>query len=729
MANRRRTNNEAEVILEKVKTFCRICEAQCGLVVTTQDGRVTAIEPNKDHVTSKGYACIKGLKMGEFVHSPDRLTTPLKKVDGQFVPVSWDTALQEIATKLRTIHAQHGGGAIAAYSGNPIGFSLWPMMVLTGFLRAFDSDKLFTPGTQDCSSKFAGGQLVFGGPNEQVFPDIDHTRLLIAVGSNPVISKMSFISMPHPMKRIKAIEERGGKVYWVNPRNTESAKQAGTHIPIRPDTDVFFMLGFLHEVIARGAFDRAHVDRYMDGFDELARVAADWSPERTAAVTGIDAALLRQMVTDYLDADGAALYHSTGVNQGRFGLLVYWLQEAINAITGNLDKRGGVLAGKSVIPRPAAKAEEARSRIDGIPYVNSVIPAGIMADEILTPGEGKIRAMFNLAGNPLLSCAGSGRLAEAFDELELFVCMDIVRNETAEYADYILPGLHGLERPDIPFYFFTVMGLMPDRAFTYTDEVLAPPGEARDEALVFRQLCQRAGKPLGGSRALQMLSNAAQWLAGKGLGRGGQSLEKAFYSMLARSAKLGGLAKLRRQPDGVLLEPNQPGDYLGKRVATPNGRVQLAPPPLVARAKTLAAVYDEELATAGSLKIIQKRERYSHNSWTHNVQTFIKGERSTNYLYIHPDDAAPRSLAEGDRARVSRDGVSVEVPVRIDADMVPGSVAVPHGWGHQSANGLSTAKHTTGVNVNIIMPDGPGSIEPVSGMSHMNGVVVDVERV
>lgn len=712
--------------MEKKKTICRICEAQCGLVVTTDQERVVTIEPNPDHVASEGYACIKGLKMGEFVHSPDRLTSPLKKVGDDFVPISWEQALAEIAAKLRAIHALHGGAAIGAYAGNPIGFSLWPMTALTLFLKAFGADKLFTPGTQDCANKFAGAERVFGSANEQVFPDVDHTSVFIAVGSNPVISRMSFIHLPHPIRRIAAIEERGGKVYWVNPRRTESAKRVGTHVPIRPDTDVFFYLGFLHEVIAREGVDTERVSAHMEGYSTLKSLAAPWTPERVAEVTSIPATTLRTLVSDYLAADGAALYFSTGVNQGRFGVLVFWLQEAINAITGNLDRRGGVLAGKGVLPRPSPPSDVPRSRIENIPYVNSTIPAGIMADEILTPGEGRIRALFNLAGNPLLSCAGSSRLAEAFEELELFVCMDIVRNETAEHADYILPGLHGLERADIPFYFFTVMGLMPTRSFTYTDPVVAPPPDARDETLVFRQLCRLAGRPLAGARALQWLSNLAE-AAAKIPGLGGRStLERLVLGLLTRAAGLGGLRRLRRHPDGLLLPSNEPGDYLGKRVATPSGKVQLAPPDLVERLQGMDAVFEEELAARDKLKLIQKRERFTHNSWTHNVAEFVAGDRDTNYLYIHPDDAANRGLSDGAVARVSANGQHIEVPVRCDADMMPGSVAVPHGWGHQRARGLSVANKTRGANVNIIMPDGPGSLEPASGMAHMNGVFVEV---
>lgn len=714
--------------MQQKKTFCRICEAQCGLIVSTQNDQVVKIEPNNAHVSSTGYACIKGLKMGDFVHSPDRLQTPLKKIDNQFAAISWEQALNEIGAKLSAIHKEHGGAAIAAYMGNPIGFSLWPSMMMTYFLKAFEADKLFTPGTQDCASKFAGGERLYGSAQDQTFPDIDNTELFIAVGTNPLISKMSFISLPHPMDRIKAIEDRGGKVVWINPRNTESARRTGEHIAIRPDTDVFFMLGFLNEVIRQGGVQHEHVANHMNGYDELAKVAQPWTAERVAKATHIPAEKLVQLVSAYLAADGAAIYHSTGVNQGRFGLMVYWLQEAINAVTGNLDKRGGVLAGKSIFPRLPPQESIPTSRINNIPYVNSLIPAGILADEILTPGPGKVRAMVNMSGNPLLTCAGSNRLGEAFEALELFVCMDIVRNETAQYADYILPTLHSLERADVPFYFFTMMGLMPTRSFTYTEPVIPAPGEARDEGLIFRQMCRAAGKPLSGSRMIQWLCNLSELTSKVPYLGKLTSLDRLFFSLLMRTGKIGGVTKNAKFEDGRLLEPNQPGDYLGKRVQTPSGKVELAPADLVARSATLEAVYAEELELRSSLKMIQKRERYTHNSWAHNVAAFVKGDRSTNYLYIHPDDAEARGLSDGDLARVHANDNAIEVPVKLDEHIMLGTVSVPHGWGHQSADGLQIANKTTGVNVNIIMPDGPNSIEPTSGMSHMNGVVVDIAR-
>lgn len=714
------------------KTLCRICEAQCGLIVELEDcgngeERIVNIKPNSDHVVSQGYACIKGLKMADFARSPDRLTEPLKKVNGKFEPISWSRAIDEIGTRLREIYDRDGGAAIAAYTGNPIAFSLWPPMMMAGFFKAFDTDKMFSPGTQDCSNKFAGAERLYGGPNEQMFPDIDHTQLLILIGSNPTISKMSFINMPRPMERLENIEKRGGKLVWVNPRKTESAQKMGQHVAIRPETDAFFLLGFLHELIARGGVNVEHVARHMNGYEVIERLAKPWTAERVESVTRIPCATLGQLVDDFMAADGAAMYCSTGINQTRYGLLSFWLQEVVNAISGNLDRRGGTLAGQPVLQVDLMDNEQKYSRIDNVPYSTGQIPSAIMADEILRPGPGRVRAMFNISGNPLLTCPDSERLAEAFDDLELFVCTDIVRNETAEYADYVLPGLHALERADIPFYFFTMMGLMPKRYLQYTDPVISPPGKARDEGLIIRQICKAAGRPMFGSRLTQLLFSTAELLNKvPALGKM-TSLDKLFFGLLSRRAGLGGLKNLRKHPDGLLLEENKPGDYLGQRVKTASGKVELAPADLVARVEALDEVYEEELANSSALKLIQKRERYTHNTWAHNVNAFVKGKRHTNYLYIHPDDARARQLDEGYIAQVSANNRSIELPVKLDPHIMVGTVSVPHGWGHQQAGGLTVANQTQGVNVNIILPSGSDSIEPASGMSHMNGVIVAVE--
>ena len=707
-------------------TFCRICEAGCGLKLSIDNNRIQTIEPDQNHVNSKGYACIKGLSLNQFIESPDRLTRPLKKVDGEFITISWEQALREIGDKIRNIHRQHSGQSIAAYTGNPIGFSLWPNTVVQGFLKGLGSDKLFTIGTLDCTNKFAAADRMYGSFASQTFPDIAATRMLIAVGSNPKISRMSFIALPYPMEKIEDIETRGGEVVWVNPRKTESARHCGKHLAIRPDTDIFFMLGFLNELIRQDGVKHDRVAQYMEGYQELAELAQPWNAERVEQVTRIPATELESLVERYIRADGAALYSSTGVNQGRFGMLAFWLQEAINAISGNLDKPGGTIMGAPVIDFPDKTKEAKFSRINNTPYITSGIPTGILADEILTPGDGQVKALFVVAGNPIMACANSDRMGEAFEQLELMVSIDLYRNESANHADYVLPGLHFLERPDVPFFFMTAMGLMPDRYFHYTDAVLAPPAEARDEALILRQILRVSGFSLFNSKLLQWASNLGEKLAGLPGCKDGMA--ERFCGLIARGGKLGGLKKMRQYPQGQRLAANQPGDYLGQRVGTETKKVQLAPPEFLALAQKLDIVFEKEINDK-RLKLISKRERYSHNSWTHNVSSFVKGQRSSNYLYIHPTDAKDRQLAEGVLAEVCANGKCIRVPVKLDSDFMPGTVSVPHGWGHQQADGLSIASNTTGANVNILAGDGPDSIEPISGMSQLNGIPVEVRAV
>lgn len=721
-------------MVREQKTFCRICEAQCGLVVkveTDEKGKekIVDIKPNKDHVVSAGYACIKGLKMADFAGSLDRLTQPLKNENGKFVPISWKQALNEIGARLKEIYERDGGDAIAFHTGNPIAFSLWPSLMMHGFLGAFNAHKVFSPSTQDCANKFVAGERIYGNAGQQTFPDIDYSNFLIMVGTNPKISKMSFINMPWPIERLQAVEKRGGKVVWINPRKTESAQTMGEHIAIRPETDVFFMLGFLNELIATDGVDKEKVSVHMSGYDEIERLIEPWTPEQVESVTKIPAETLRDLVAGYRAADGAAIYSSTGVNQTRFGMMTFWLQEVINAISGNLDRKGGSLVGKPVFSVDLMSSDQKYSRIDNVPYVIGQIPGALLADEILTPGQGRIRAMINMSGNPLLSFPNSERLADAFEDLELFVCLDIVRNETAQYADYVLPGLHALERPDIPFYFFTMMGLMPKRWVQYTEKVIDAPGKARDEAQILRQICAAAGRPVFGSKRAALLFGTAAVLKKIPVIGKMTSLDRLFFSYLSRKAGLGGVGRFGKHVDGLLLEENMPGDYLGQRVATASGKVELAPAELVKRVENLNDVYEDELKNQNTLKLIQKRERYTHNSWAHNVPAFVKGKRNTNYLYIHPEDAQARQLYEGDFAQVSASGRSICVPVKLDPLLMIGTVSVPHGWGHQKAEGLSVANQTLGANVNVIIPDGSKSIEPISGMAHMNGVLVKVIRI
>ncbi len=716
-------------------TFCRICEATCGLKATIEGDRVVALEPDHDHVVSKGYSCIKGLRYHEIHHSPDRLRVPLKRVGDRFEEISWAQALEEIGAKVRQLVKDHGGDSVSAYLGNPISFSLLPPILTAAFLQGLGSRNLFQTGSQDCNNKFAAAQRLYGFPFIQPFADVDRTQCLVIIGSNPAVSRSSFMQLPDPIRRLRAIEERGGKVFLVNPRRTETAKQLGTQVFIRPDTDVYLLLSFLHEVISRDAVDHDRVGRYMKGLEALRKVSEPWTAERTTEVTGVPADTLRSMVDAYLGADGAALFLSTGVNQGSHGTLAFWIQEAINAITGNLDRLGGTIVGHGCVknfPKHARKGGHTMrkdlSRVGQLPSVADTFPAGLMADEILTPGQGQVRGLFCVSGNPLLTVPNSnGRLEEALAALELLVVIDIFRNETANHAHYILPGSSAFQRADLPFVFQSLMGAQPIPYTQYTDALLPLEDEQRDENMILLQLARACGSKVFGSRVangfFQTWSGLGKlpWV-GSRLGLTPERL----LGLMARAFRLGSLNRLRKDPHGRLLEPNKGGDFLGERVVTDDGLVDLAPGELVEAARRLEPVFEQERAQRDKLKLISKREQHSHNSWLHNHPRFVEGKRSTNYLYMNPRDGEKAGVASGAMVEVRSSVASVRLPVQLTDDMMIGAVALPHGWGHQAADGLSVASKTTGVNVNLLAADGPDRLEYFSGMAKLNGIWVEV---
>lgn len=725
----------ATAMRETKTTFCRICEALCGLEVSVEDGRIVDIQPDEQHVATEGFACMKGLKQHRLYDSPDRLRHPMKRIGSAWQQVSWEQALGEIGAKVARLRVDHDPNSIAMYVGTAAGFSVLHPFFAQGFMDAVGSKNMYASATQDCASKFAASRHIYGFPFTLTFPDVERTRCLIVVGANPVISKWSFLQVSNPGKRLKEIEARGGRVFLVDPRKTETAKVAGEHVFIRPNTDVFFFLSFLHELVVAGGVHEARVARFMRGFEEVRQLASAWPAERTAAITRIPASKLREMVEAYRQADGAALYCSTGVNMGTNGTLAFWLQEVINAVSGNLDRRGGTLVGKGIFdfPKLASRSGKLlrpdRSRVGNFPSVNDAFPGGVLADEILTPGRAQVRALFVTGGNPLITMPNSARLREAFEKLELLVCLDIFRNETASLAHYVLPCTSPFERPDLPFIFPLMLGLQSRPYLQATQAVVPADGEQRDEATIYFELCRAAGLPIFGSSLVQRALTLASALYRRRHPQAKGSIpQEALLSLVLRLARQGSFQSLLGQSHGQPREDHRGGDFLGQRVVTADGLVNLAPTELLDQARKLEEDFRNELDSGDKIKLITRRAVNTHNSWTHNAEDFVSGGRDTNYLYLHPDDAERKGLHEGDLADVSSSTATVRVPVRLLDDLMPGTAALPHGWGHQHATGLSVASRTSGVNANILAADGPQGLERVSGMAHLTGIVVDIQR-
>jgi anaerobic selenocysteine-containing dehydrogenase len=715
---------------DTVHSFCRICESLCGLEISRERDRIAEIRPDREHIASGGFACVKGLKQMALYDSPDRLQRPLKRVGNEFVEITWRQAIDEIGAKVRTLRGV-SFHALGMYVGTAAGFGVLHPVFAKGFMDGIGTRNFFGSSTQDCANKFAVSTHMYGFPFTLTYPDIERTRCLIVVGANPVVSKWSFLQVPNPTAHLRAIEARGGRVFVVDPRRTETARAAGEHVFIRPNTDVFFYLAFLHELIETGGVDRERVEAHMVGFDAVAELAAAWTPERAEQVTRMPAQRLRELVAAYREADGAALYCSTGVNMGAHGTLAFWIQEVINAVSGNLDRPGGVLVGKGILdfPRLAKRnlTKANRSRVGDFPAVNDVFPGAILADEIREEGPERLRGLFVTGGNPLLTMAGAGRLRDALTELDLLVVTDIFLNETASLAHYVLPATTPFERPDLPFVFPLMLGLQTRPYLQATAAVAEPAGEALDEATIYLELARASGIALFGSSVLQRLMGGLQRLFGRKRASGIRQVpQELLLSLLLRLTGNGSFRRLLDEPHGRLRPQPTGGDFLGARVLTDDGKVDLAPGVLLAAAQRLEGAFEAERVAAGELRLISRRQVKTHNSWTHNAAAFAR-EGETNHVYLHPDDAARLGLASGDVADVRSKTAVVRLPVRILPDLMPGSVALPHGWGHQHARGLSAASRTAGVNVNLLAADGPDAADPISGMAHLTGIPVEVE--
>mgnify|MGYP001794447269 CR=1 FL=1 len=699
------------------RTFCRICEAHCGLVVESEDDRVLRVRPDREHPVSQGYSCVKGLALGALNEDPDRVNQPLKRVGtDRWVEISWDQALEEIGAKVRALRRRHGDRCVAHYAGNPSFFSFQNVRFGAAFLEARGAPNHYASHSIDANPKFDVATQIYGSSLLQPVPDLERTELFVCLGSNPVVSQMSIVQVPNALARLQAIEARGGRVITIDPRRTETAAKVGEHLPIVPGTDVYLLLAMLHVL----AFEDRVVDAralasVARGVPDFCEAARPWTPERCAALTGIDAATTRELARALYAAEGACLYMSTGVNMGPFGSLAFWLVQGLSLVTGQLDCEGGLVVPEGAFDAPKLAGllglggeDPHRTLVGGWHRVAGAFPVGALADEIRVDHPERIRALFVSCGNPAHSVPGT-ELEDALEELELLVSIDLYRNETARRGHYVLPATDMLERSDFPVS-WTSLQVVPHAQ--YTEAVLPPKAGRRPEWEIFTDLARACGAKTFGPAPLLGVLPRLNDLAGR-LGR--RVTPDDLLALLLRWGGQTTLRELRAKPEGVALRPTRGGTFLGRRVATSDGRVHLDAPRLLADVPRLEEHAHELGARADDrLTLIGRRQRTSHNSWMHNVERVPQG--AANVALMHPADAAARGIEDGALVEVAGPREAIRVPVRVSDEVAPGVRAVPHGWGH-AGSGLRRASRLGGGNVNRVMPD--AQLEPVSGQSIM----------
>ena len=708
-----------------VKTYCRICEPACGLQAEVRgegaDAEIVRIVPDKDHAGTRGFACHKGLKFNEVHTDPGRLNYPLKRTNrkGQlpaaFLETDWDSALCDIAEKLRTIRLQYGDSAVAGFMGNPTAFSASAARAVPAFFKKLKS-RFFSSATQDCSNKFAGSEAVFGTSNLHPTPDLDNTHFFLCLGENPKVSHMSFMSLADPVAALRAIVARGGRVLHINPRRTESVTPAtGEWVAIQPDTDLYFLAALIHEIDQLGRFDEALLQQHGSNVQQLRDFVSQYPASRVAGVCGISAAAIEKIAADFSSAESASVHMSTGVNMGRQGTLCYWLLHMLSLVSGNLGRKGGNVYSPGLFPT----ARFGRARLENdtatirwqetefgtLREVLGALPGNLLPDYIASRQE-PIRALIVIAGNPLLSMAGEEAMRRAFPQLELLVVLDIYRNATAEYADYLLPMADWLEREDINTL---GLGFQPRPWVQLAPAVVPPKFQRRSEWWTLARIEQLLGLPsLLDDEYPEPLADADRLLAASGL-----SLEALRQS--------GG--------EAVAVAPATPETLFSQGIQLPERRIDCCPAAFADALVRSEALFEELQCSMGGLKLVNLRTHYMHNSWMQNIERLKRPNQLTNPLHISPDDAAALNLCSGDAVHIRSDHGELQATIHLDETLRPGVVAMSHGWGNQQTPGMAVARRHPGVNVNRLLPAGPGSFEPLSNQAHMTGVSVELSAV
>ncbi|MEA2363663.1 MAG: hypothetical protein QOD71_2808 [Thermoleophilaceae bacterium] len=731
---------------------CPFCEATCGLEVETEGREVVSVRGDEQDVLSHGFICPKAFGLKQLHEDPDRLTTPLVRRSGELVEATWDEAFEEIDRRLTPLLAEHGRNAVAVYIGNPNAHNLSSLAYGPVWLRALGTQNIYSASTVDQMPKQVSAGLMFGTMLSVPVPDVDRTDHLLILGANPLVSNGSLLTAPDMRGRLRRIRERGGKVVVVDPRRTRTADEADEHHFIRPGTDALLLAAMACTLVEEDLVDPGRLLEHLDGLEQVTALVRDFTPELVAGACGIPAEEIRRMARELAAAPRAAVYARIGTCTQEFGTLASWLVDVLNVLTGNLDREGGAM-----FPLAAAGQRNAsgtpgggkgvrfgrwHSRVRGLPETYGELPVACLAEEIETPGEGQVRALVTVAGNPVVSTPNAERLEGAIEGLDFMLAVDIYVNETTRHADVVLPGPEPLEKShyDLALYQLAVRNVA-----NYSPPVLEPSGPAEWE--VFLRLAGvLAGQGPDADRAAfddlviatlvqREVGDPGSRVAGREPAELLEALEprrgpERVLDLMLRAGPYGDgfgaepegltLDVLERSPHGVDLGPHR--ERVPEVLRTPSGRIELAPEAIVADVERLYGALARELN--GGLVLIGRRQLRSNNSWMHNLPALVKGkDRCT--MHVHPDDAERLGLEDGGRAVISSATGRIEAPVELTDGIMPGVVSIPHGWGHGAPGvKMGVASRHAGVNSNVLADE--SQVDPLSGNAVLNGIPVEV---
>jgi anaerobic selenocysteine-containing dehydrogenase len=736
---------------------CPLCEATCGLELTITDGVVEKIRGDAEDVFSQGFICPKGYGLKALHEDPDRVRTPLIRNGSGFEKATWDEAFAEIDRRLTPILEENGRDGAALYLGNPNAHNIDALIYGRVLAKALGTHNIYTATTVDQMPKYVSAGLMFGSYLSIPVPDLDRTGYLLALGANPLASNGSLMTAPDARGRLRGIQERGGRVVVIDPRRSRTAELADEHHFIRPATDAHFLFALVNVLFDEGLVELGRLEAHCEGVTEVRELAKRFSPESVEEVCGIAAGDIRRIARELSAADCAAVYGRIGTCTQEFGTLASWLVDVLNALTGNLDRLGGAMFPKAAAGSPNTRGTPGQgkgvtlgrwqSRVRGLPELFGELPVACLAEEIDTPGDGQVRALFTLAGNPVVSTPNAGRLRRALEGIELMVSVDIYVNETTRHADVILPAPSSLCRShyDLGLYQLAIRSVA-----NYSPPVLEPDPALLPEWQTLLRLAGIAGGQgpdvavdafddfVARSMVERELKGPASPLAGRSTDEIMAELEprrgpERALDLMLRVGPFGDrfgaepdgltLAKLEAAPHGIDLGPLV--QRIPEVLRTASGKIELAPEPIASDVGRLEAAMAR--SRNGGMVLVGRRQLRSNNSWMHNVPNLVRGkERCT--MHLHPEDAARLELGDGDRAQVTSNTGSIEIYVEVTDAVMPGVISIPHGWGHDEPGvQLSVAAEHAGANSNLLADE--TLIDPLSGNAVLNGIPVEVAPV
>ncbi|MGE2729946.1 molybdopterin-containing oxidoreductase family protein [Mycolicibacterium vaccae] len=686
------------------KTVCQVCHNCCPIEVDVVDGRAVKISGNKANRHYDGFTCVKGRGQLDYHYSSDRLLHSRKRgADGSYAPISSEQALDEIAAKLTGIIERHGPRAVSAYFGTQaFQTASASMPVAKGFMAGIGSPMVFESVTIDQPGKavapalhgtWLGGKY---GPNE--------ADVLLLIGANPLVSMLG-LPLGNHGKWLGDKLESGGRLIVIDPRRTETARRAHLFLQPLPGYDVAILAAMTRIILAEDLIDSRFVADNVMGVDELRAAVAPFDPSLVAATAEVDVADLEAAARMYAAAERGYIDAGTGPNMAQSGTLLEYLILNLGALCGDRRRAGETVAdpvslypplpavAQALPPYPADGLGEPM-RVRGLGHSPAGMPVSGLAEEILTPGEGQVRVLFSVGGNPIAAWPDQIRTAEAMSALELLVQIDPFTSATAHYADYVIAPPMALETPHVTHVldFLQAAGIGPGAPYAQYGPAVVDPPEGSDlcsEWQFFYGLGQRMGVQIAAPHPLGLVEPVPLDMAHP-------PTDEELLDIVCQGSRLP-LDVVRRHPDGVegalAAEPATvvvPGDP-----STPT-RLDVGNAQMMA---DLAAVTDNLGTAAGGdgMLLISRREMHTTNS-SYNAMA-ARGGRRHNPAFINPADATRLGVGADDVVRIASPRASVLAVVSLDESVRPGVVSMSHAYGNPSPDvdtpwqdGSSTAR-------------------------------------